>query len=131
MSTQQSHENLSTEELRRLLVEKQRSDRQQRLAYFQRTGRVIETGREPRFETPQAPAPQVPVAAEVVDEESAGTDNKSISTGRRARRKTTNSRFEKILYYVEIGAVVGLVGILLFVFIRINMLNREVASVLQ
>ncbi|MCE1254221.1 MAG: class D sortase, partial [Anaerolineae bacterium] len=34
-------------------------------------------------------------------------------------------------YYVEIGAVVGLVGILLFVFIRINMLNREVASVLQ
>jgi sortase A len=112
-------EDLSAEELRRLLLEKRRSARQQRLERFRRTGRAVML------------APDLPPSAldewrsEAVPEAQEG--GAEGSTRRSSRRRWLDG----LLLGVEILAVVGLAGILVNGFGLWRTLNQEVAAALQ
>lgn len=105
MAHQRRPEDLTVEELRRLLIGKRRATRQTRLDAFRKTGRIVPvnalTYTEPAF---QAPAPR-----------------------ERSRRKDW---LDRLLFLVEIAAVVGLVYVLFSGFNVLSNLNNEVASVL-
>jgi sortase A len=114
-----SPEELSEQELRRLLLDKRRVARQQRLERFRRTGRAVmlapdlpsaaleEWRSEPALETPDGGPAYEPV--------------------RSPRRRW----MDRILLAVEILAVVGLAGILFNGMGLLRTLNQEVAAALQ
>ena len=114
-----SPEELSEQELRRLLLDKRRVARQQRLERFRRTGRAVmlapdlppaaleEWRSEPALETPDGGPASEPV--------------------RSPRRRWMDG----ILLAVEILAVVGLAGILFNGMGLLRTLNQEVAAALQ
>jgi sortase A len=113
-----SAEDLSVEELRRLLVEKRRASRQERLERFRRTGRVVTV------------APDV--GGSSLDDMRSGVlaeeDDHPLETATRSRRKRF---FDGLLLAVEILAVIG---VLLVLFNGVNLireLNQEVASALE
>jgi sortase A len=91
MPRRKSPEDLSVEELRRLLIEKRRGARRERLEHFKRTGRVITVEQES--------------TAPVVDtlEDNRDQPEVPVSTRRRV--------MDRILLGVEVLAVVGLIGI--------------------
>jgi sortase A len=109
-------EDLSVDELRRLLMEKQRSRRQDRLERYRKTGRVIGIDTLP-VEIPG----------------SAGASDPELDYGgtgkRKGRRK--NSLIERVLLAVEVLAVLGLIVVLLNGMNLLRSLNQEVASALQ
>lgn len=125
MTQSKSPENLSTRELRQLLIEKQRSSRSRRLDYYRRTGRVITASLDRPAKSyqpvdsdqdyPLGPRPRV------------ATPKSNPSAGGPKPR----SAFEKLLLAVEIGALAGLVGIVIFIFIRLNTINNEAALAFQ
>jgi sortase A len=108
---------LSTEELRQLLIERRREEHEARLEAFRRTGRVI------RVDEPRTSGS----ASETRVNES-DTQEMRVSRRRRARRR---SGLDTFLFVVEIVAIVGL----LFIFFNgvslIRNLNTEVAAALQ
>ncbi len=121
MARRKAPEELSVEELRRLLVEKRRGARKERLEHFRRTGRVISV-------TPDLPDldSQADQSAPVVDTaESSGSALELVSAN--PRRKW----MDRILLFVEVLAVVGLIGVLLNGFGLLRTLNSEVAAALK
>lgn len=109
MARRKAPEDLSVEELRRLLVEKRRGSRKERLEHFRRTGRVVDATPEviPSVDTQDAEdAPVTPVAP---------------------RRRI----MDRILLAVEVLAVVGIIGVLMSGFGLLQDLNREVAAALN
>jgi sortase A len=111
-------EDLSVEELRRLLVEKRRASREERLERYRRTGRVVLV------------APDID--GSTLEDMRTGELDESIEdqvqTQPRLRRKRV---LDGLLLFVEVLAVVGL---LLLIFNGINMmreLNNEVATALE
>ncbi len=96
------------EELRRLLVQKQRRIHQARLEHFRRTGRLARADWVPPIE--QAPL-------------SPATESAPLSTGRRL--------LDQALLAIEILAVLGLIGVLLNGLGLLRMLNQEVATALR
>jgi sortase A len=123
-----SPEELSEQELRRLLLDKRRVARQQRLQRFRRTGRAVTL------------APDLPPAAleEWRSEPALDTPDGSLTSGyhyggpppepvRSLRRRW----MDRILLVVEILAVVGLAGILFNGMGLLRTLNQEVAAALQ
>ena len=104
---------MSVEELRRLLIEKRRGARRERLEHFKRTGRVVDVA--PDFLAESAP---------VVDTLEETTDQAQAPASRRRRV------MDRILLVVEVLAVVGLVGVLISGFGILRDLNAEVASAL-
>ncbi|HEY9152350.1 MAG TPA: class D sortase [Anaerolineales bacterium] len=119
MPRRKAPEDLSTDELRRLLIEKRRGARQERLEYFRRTGRVVDVSPE------VSPASRDKLSsAPIVDtpEESPKADTPS-----NPKRRVT----DQILLAIEILAVIGLVGVLLSGLGMLRDLNREVASALN
>jgi sortase A len=110
-------EDLSVEELRRLLVEKRRASRHERLERFRRTGRVVKV------------APDVEGAA--LEDMRSGTLEEaqtSLEAPSRSRRKRV---FDGLLLAVEILAVLGVVFVLFNGVSLIRELNQEVASALE
>jgi len=109
---------LSAEELRRLLVEKRRADRQARLAYFRKTGRVVELVSD--LDSPLLDLSQSTVLDNVEDNR---------------ERRSTWSGFRRILdgllLLVEIGAIIGLVVILLNGLDILDRLNQEAIIALE
>ena len=108
MARRKAPEELSVEELRRLLIEKRRGARRERLEHFKRTGRVADVEPEslpPVVDTLEDTSDQPPV---------------QVST----RRKV----MDRLLLVVEVLAVVGLVGVLISGFGVLRDLNEEVAS---
>lgn len=107
-------EDLSVEELRRLLVEKRRGIRQERLERFRRTGRVVmlASDAEPAtFETMRSSA--------VTDVEAA------------PRPKTRSRRvMDGVLLAIEVTAVLGLVFVLFNGMELIRQLNQEATTYL-
>jgi len=101
-------EDLSVEELRRLLIEKRRGVRRERLEHFRRTGRVVDVA-PPTVETPETPATD---------------ESPTVTRARRPARKWT----DRLLLAVEVMAVLGLIGILLIGFGMLDYLNREAAA---
>ena len=113
MPRRKAPEDLSVEELRRLLIEKRRGARRERLEHFKRTGRVVNI-------EPEALAESVPVVD--TPEGSSEQPQVEVSTRRRV--------MDRLLLAVEVLAVVGLVGVLISGFGVLRDLNQEVASAL-
>ncbi len=113
-------EELSERELNRLLAEKKRQSRQKRLDAFRRTGRLMEVAPPPdqtatsalledfiMEDTPNAPASQAEVKQE--------------------RRKR---RFDRLLFVIEVAAILGLVFLVLNGVSVVQDLNRQFADAL-
>lgn len=113
MPRRKAPEDMSVEELRRLLIEKRRGARRERLKHFKRTGRVVDV--EP--DTLSASAP-------VVDTLEESGDQPQVTGTKRVRV------MDRVLLVVEVLAVVGLVGVLISGFEVLRDLNKEVASAL-
>jgi sortase A len=113
MPRRKAPEDMSVEELRRLLIEKRRGARRERLEHFKRTGRVVDVA-------PDILAESAPVV-ETLEET---TDQAQVPVSKRRRI------VDRILLVVEVLAVVGLVGVLISGFGILRELNEEVASAL-
>jgi len=96
MPRRKAPEDMSVEELRRLLIEKRRGARRERLEHFKRTGRVVDV------------APDILASsAPVVDTLEEISDQPQVLGMKRGRV------MDRILLVVEVLAVVGLVGVLI------------------
>lgn len=118
MARKKSPEDLSVEELRRLLVEKRRGTRKERFEHFRRTGRVISVTPDlSGFDSyAQRSAPIVDTAE--------GSESALEPVPVNPRRKL----MDRILLGVEVLAVIGLIAILLNGLDVLRALNAEVAS---
>ena len=101
MPRRKSPEDLSADELRRLLIEKRRGARQERLEHFRRTGRVVAVAPDLSSDSLDKLSP-----ASVVDTPGENVEAEQVSPS--GRRVT-----DRILLGVEVLAVIGLVGVLL------------------
>jgi sortase A len=120
MPRRKAPEDLSVEELRRLLIEKRRGVRKERLEHFRRTGRVV---------VDVAPSQAIQATEEPPTGPVVDTSEKTTpADSPRARRRGFADR---LLLSVEILAVVGLVGVLLNGFGLLRTLNQEVAAALR
>lgn len=111
MTRRRSVDDLSADELRRLLIDKRRVDREMRLERYRRSGRVVN-------------------AAQV--EESTGEDSRTWQggtqrSGASGKRKTW---LDHVLLFVEIAAVIGLGYVLYNGVTLLRDLNKEVTNVL-
>lgn len=117
MTRQRRPENLSANELRRLLVEKRRADRIQRLDQFRRTGAVkLVDPKRIRFakkDLKRDPLPEI---------------NVPLQPKKKKQRKPF---VDRLLLLVEIAAVVGLLFVLLNGFMALRNFNSEVVSALK
>jgi len=113
-----SVEDLSVEELRRLLVEKRRASRQDRLERFRRTGRVVLVAPDLEGGTLES------MRSGTIDETEDSTTK--IHTKPKAKRI-----LDGLLLAIEILAVGGLLIILFNGLNIIRELNREVVSALE
>jgi sortase A len=119
MARRKAPEDLSVEELRRLLVEKRRGTRKERLEHYRRTGRVVSVAPDmPDFDShPSAP---------VVD-----TTETSETTSELPPVSPRRKFMDRLLLGVEVLAVVGLIGVLVNGFGLLRTLNAEVAGALN
>jgi sortase A len=113
-------EDLSEQELRRLLLDKRHDARQRRLDRFRRTGRAVQL------------APDLPPAAfdewrsqPLLEGQEPGPGNPSQHASRRRRW------FDRLLLLVEVLAILGLAGILFNGFGLLQTLNQEVVAALR
>jgi sortase A len=113
MPRRKSPEDLSVEELRRLLIDKRRGRRNERLEHFRLTGRVV--------------APRALQPAEPESEPEVETTQEELSGSGKRRRGV----FDGVLLGVEILAIVGLLGVVLSWLGMLRDLNREVAAALN
>jgi sortase A len=113
MARRKSPEDMSVEELRRLLIEKRRGARRERLEHFKRTGRVVDVA-------PDA----LSASASVVETVESDGDTPPAPASKRRRF------LDRLLLVVEVLAVAGLLGILISGLGILQDLNREVASAL-
>ena len=113
MPRHKAPEEMSVEELRRLLIEKRRGARRERLEHFKRTGRVVDVAPD-----------SLASSTQVVDTLEDTSDQPQVMVSKRRRV------MDRILLAVEVLAVVGLVGVLISGFGILRDLNKEVASAL-
>ena len=113
MSRRKAPEELSVEELRRLLIEKRRGARRERLEHFKKTGRVVDV-------TPDT----FDASAPVVETLEGSSDQPQVPASKRRRV------MDRIFLGVEVLAVMGLVGVLVSGLGILRDLNQEVASAL-
>lgn len=113
-------EELSVDDLRQLLIEKRRSQRQKRIDYYRRTGRVIlveAAAAQPALDSIQ------PVALEP-----ASLLEDELVPRRPGRVKLV---LDRMLVLIEIAAVIGLAYIIWSGISVLRELNQEVATVLE
>ncbi len=115
MARKRPAEDLSVEELRHLLMEKRRAERQARLAHFRRTGRAVTVQPENASGSPGS-----------LDSLRSGAIAEEQPTVRSPRRVW----LDRLLFLVEIGAVIGLVLVLLNGMSALQNLNHDVAAAL-
>ncbi|MEA4909302.1 MAG: class D sortase [Chloroflexi bacterium] len=113
MPRKRSVEDLSVEELRRLLIDKRRAERQARLERYRQTGRTIVV-------EPAAPAPGAAGAGQAAEEEP------SLESRRKPR-----TFLDRVLFVIELLAVAGLLFVLLNGVNLLRSLNTEVAAALE
>lgn len=119
MARRKAPEELSVEELRRLLVEKRRGARKERLEHFRRTGRVVSVAPDLSDFNSYQSAPIVDTAE--------GSGSAPELAPANPRRKW----MDRILLAVEVLAVVGLMAVLLNGLGLLRTLNTEVAAALK
>ena len=112
-------EDLSERELRRLLLEKKRSSRQQRLDAFRRSGRLLDI----------APVPEQKPGSGLDDFilEESPEQPQSEQEYRQERRKQL---FDRLLFVIEIAAIAGLVFLVFSGVTLIQDLNQQVSEAL-
>ena len=111
-------DDLSIPELRHLLLEKQHNAHNQRLAHYQKTGRVVQVTQESG-------------ANSVTGLSYQALDAQPASGERPARRKSRARWFDSILLFVEAAAVIGLVFVLYRGNSILQNLNQEVVAALE
>jgi sortase A len=104
---------LTVEELRQLLIEKRRSERQSRLDQYRRTGRIISV--EPPPSTPELTDLQSKSLEEPMERHP-------------ARRQQRKKWMDRLLTGIEVIAVIGLVFILFTIASIIRNMNKVEAS---
>jgi sortase A len=119
MARKKAPEDLSLDELRRLLVDKRRGVRRERLEHYRRTGRVVNV-------TPDFISDASHPSAPVVD-----TREQAESTSEPAPAPRRRKFLDRSLVVVEVLAVLGLVGVLVSGLGLLRDLNKEVASALN
>jgi len=115
MSRRKAPEELSEQELRRLLLDKRRVSRHERLDHFRRTGRAIAL--EP--DIPQDAANAQP---------GLGDQAHSVDPAQEARQQSRRRWMDRALLLVEVLAIVGLVGVMFNGMSLLRMLNAEVVQ---
>lgn len=118
MARKKAPEELSVEELRRLLVEKRRGARKDRLEHYRRTGRVISLAPDLDLDSPPS-TPTIDTADSAVPAPEPLPVN--------PRRKL----LDRILLGVEVLAIVGLVVVILNGVGLLRTLNTEVVAALN
>lgn len=119
MARKKAPEDLSVEELRRLLVEKRRGARKERLEHYRRTGRVVSLAPDLVDENPLPSTPTIDTADSAVPAPEPLPIN--------PRRKL----LDRILLGVEVLAIVGLVAVILNGVGLLRTLNNEVVDALN
>lgn len=109
-------EDLSAEELRRLLLEKRRVNRRDRLDGFRRTGRILSIEADQAAEAQDEFAPPIP----------GGSSAHVIAERHRRPARWTDT----LLLGVEVLAVMILIGLVLNGFSILRTLNQEAAAVI-
>jgi sortase A len=112
-------EDLSEQELRRLLLDKRHHSRQRRLERFRRTGRAVSL------------APDLPPAAFDEWRTQLPDEGQSDSAGTFILPPPKRRWFDGLLLFVEILAVFGLAGLLFNGFGLLRTLNQEVVAALR
>lgn len=115
MPRRKAPEDLSVEELRRLLIEKRRGARRDRIEHFRRTGRVV------------AIAPDL---SEGSGEPGSAASESDASTANQPEVPAQRRFLDRLLLAVEVLAILGLVGIILSGMGILRDLNKEVAAAL-
>lgn len=118
MARKKAPEDLSVEELRRLLVEKRRGVRKERLDIYRRTGRVVAVA-------PDLPNMDSHPSSPVID-----TAEGNASTAEPASANPRRKLMDRLLLGVEIIAVLGLFAVLINGMGLLRTLNNEVADAL-
>jgi sortase A len=112
-------EDLSERELRRLLMEKKRASRQQRLDSFRRSGRLMEVSAVPEHRTSSG-------LDDFIQDDNLEQQKTELET-RQERRKNL---FDRFLFVIEIAAIAGLVFLVFNGVTLIQNLNQEVSDAL-
>ncbi len=110
-------EDLSEEELRRLLIEKRRGARHKRLDNFRRSGRLVDL----------TPIPDTEPAGSLGGIDLSEDEEPTKKDLRQRRRKRS---IDRTLYFVEIIAVLGLAFVLFNGVSLIQRLNEEISAAL-
>jgi sortase A len=137
MNNQQLPDNLSVQELEQLLYRKKHALRRQRLQRLKEEGRVVDVAGLPS-PNPRPPALTRPQAAPLSalrhyqlqfedDQETAPEDNLVGET--KAKKANGRTWLNRLLFLVEVGAVVGLVLVLLNLWGTQRDLNQELSEV--
>ncbi len=117
MARRKQSQQLSTTELRRLLIEKSRTVRQDRLERFRKTGRVVTLVADPEAPTLQDLRTSAP--------------NESDEPSPTIRKSRKRRMFDGLLLFIEIAAVI-ILGLVLFNGLEVlRELNEEVALALE
>lgn len=119
MARKKAPEELSVEELRRLLVEKRRGARKERLEHFRRTGRVVSLAPDLADVNPLPSTPTIDTAEPAVP----APEPIPVSP----RRKI----LDRILLGVEVLAVLGLAAVIINGVGLLQTLNTEVVAALN
>jgi sortase A len=114
-----SPEDLSEQELRRLLLDKRHDARQKRLERFRRNGRAVLL------------SPDLPPAALDEWRTQLPVEDGALATEKPAVRPARRRWYDGILLMVEVLAVLGLAGLMLNWFGLLRTLNQEVVSALR
>jgi sortase A len=112
-------EDLSEQELRRLLLDKRHDSRQRRLERFRRTGRAVSL------------APDLPPAAFDEWRTQPPVEGQEAGPGSPASRSSKRRWLDRLLLGVEVLAILGLAGILFNGFGLLRTLNQEVVAALH
>ncbi|MHB8089196.1 MAG: sortase [Anaerolineaceae bacterium] len=117
MPRQRSIEDLTSDELRQLLMDKRRAEREARLESFRKTGRVIQV---------EAENQSIP---DVTQRDAEEPQDEPLTNRRRAKNRRKKG-MERFLLVVEIFAILGLVVIIFQAISVLNLLNKETAGAL-
>jgi len=112
-------EDLSERELRRLLMEKKRASRQQRLDSFRRSGRLMEVSAVPEHRTSSG-----------LDDFIQDDNLEQQKTELESRQERRKNLFDRFLFVIEIAAIAGLVFLVFNGVTLIQNLNQEVSDAL-
>lgn len=116
MARRKAPQDFSVDELRRLLIEKRRGVRRERLEHFRQTGRVL---------TVAPDAADGLEFARVVDTPDESSQPLQVPETKRRRM------LDRLLFAIEVFAVIGLAGVLLSGLGMLRDLNKEVAAALN